>query len=86
MKVSIPSPLRSYTNQAEEVEAEGATLSGLLADLERRHPGIRFRMIDEQGRIRPHMKIFVNRERVASLDTALADGDSVQIMQALSGG
>ena len=85
MKVSIPSPLHSYT-QAPEVEADGATLSELLADLDRRYPGIRFRMIDEQGQIRVHMRIFVNRERVVGLEEALAPGDEVQILQALSGG
>ena len=86
MKVGIPSPLRSYTGQAAEVEAEGATLRELLADLDRRHPGIRFRMIDEQDGIRPHVKIFVNRERVAGLEELLTTGDEVHILQALSGG
>ena len=85
MKVSIPSPLLSYT-QAPEVEADGATLSELLVDLDRRYPGIRFRMIDEQGGIRVHMRIFVNRERVVGLEEALAPDDEVQILQALSGG
>ena len=85
MKVSIPSPLHSYT-QAPEVEADGATLSELLADLDRRYPGIRFRMIDEQGQIRVHMRIFINRERVVGLDEVLSPDDEVQILQALSGG
>lgn len=86
MNVAIPTPLRSYTDQAAEVEAEGATLRELLADLERRHPGIRFRMIDEQGGIRRHIKIFVNREPVTGLEVPLVPGDRVQILQALSGG
>lgn len=85
MKVVIPTPLRSYTG-SPEVEASGATVRDLLADLEARHPGIRFRMIDEQGAIRPHMRIFVNRERVADLDTRLGPRDEVHILQALSGG
>ena len=70
MKVSIPTPLRSYT-QAPEVEAEGATVGELLADLDRRYPGIRFRMIDEQDGIRPHVRIFVNRVSVAGQATIL---------------
>jgi len=86
VKVSIPTPLRSYTGQEATVEADGHTVAELLRDLDRRHPGIRFRMIDEQDRIRRHMKIFVNRERVADLDAALAPDDEVQILQALSGG
>jgi len=85
VKVSIPSPLRSYTG-ADEVEAEGATVAELLDDLDRQYPGIRFRMIDEQGRIRLHMRIFVNRERVSGIEQALEPGDDVQILQALSGG
>ena len=86
MRVAIPTPLRSYTERAARVEADGATLRELLADLDRRYPGIRFRMIDEQDGIRQHVRIFINRERIANLDTALASGDDVQILQALSGG
>jgi molybdopterin synthase sulfur carrier subunit len=85
MNVLVPTPLRSYT-QAARVTAEGATLAELLADLDRRYPGIRFRMIDEQDRIRRHMKIFVNGEQVQELDRSLRDTDEVQILQALSGG
>jgi molybdopterin synthase sulfur carrier subunit len=86
MKVSIPTPLRSYTAQAGNVEAEGGTISELLLDLDRRYPGIRFRMIDEQDAIRDHVRIFVNRERVVGLDARLVPSDEVQILQALSGG
>jgi len=86
MTVSIPTPLRSYTQQRAQVEAEGATLAELLHDLNRRHPGIRFRMIDEQDVIRPHIRIFVNREQVRDLNWALQPADEVQILQALSGG
>ncbi|MGH8619412.1 MAG: MoaD/ThiS family protein [Burkholderiales bacterium] len=86
MKVLIPEPLRSYTQQAREVEAGGATLAALLLDLERQYPGIRFRMIDEQDAIRRHIRVFVNGEQVRSLDTALAGTDEVFIVQALSGG
>lgn len=85
MKVSIPSPLRSYT-QAAEVEAHGTTIAELLLDLDRQFPGIRFRLIDEQDRIRPHMRVFVNQERAAALDVPLAATDDIQILQALSGG
>jgi molybdopterin synthase sulfur carrier subunit len=85
MKVSIPTPLRSYT-ESPQVEAAGATVGELLLDLDRQYPGIRFRMIDEQDAIRRHMKIFVNRERIADLSTALGSTDEVQILQALSGG
>ena len=86
MKILIPTPLRSYTQQRSEVEAEGATLAALLVDLDRRYPGVRFRMIDEQDAIRRHMRIFVNREEVRDLATPLRPTDEVQILQALSGG
>lgn len=85
MKVLIPTPLTSYTNQ-REVEVCGATLAEVLADLERQFPGIRFRIIDEQERMRPHMRFFVNRESVFDLSRPLRDDDEVAIVQALSGG
>jgi MoaD family protein len=86
MKVFVPTPLRSYTGQQAEVEADGATVGELLADLDQRYPGIRFRMIDEQDAVRPHVRIFVNGEQVWGLDASLRLTDEVQILQALSGG
>jgi molybdopterin synthase sulfur carrier subunit len=85
MKVLIPGPLRSYT-KAREVEADGATLAELLAGLDRRYPGIRFRMIDEQDMMRPHVRFFVNGEQVLDLARPLRPGDALFIVQALSGG
>jgi len=85
MKVLIPGALRSYTRK-REVEAAGATLGELLADLDRRYPGIRFRMIDEQDRLRRHVRFFVNGEQVFEIDRSLRPTDAVQIVQALSGG
>jgi molybdopterin converting factor small subunit len=85
MKVLIPTPLRSYTGE-REVEAAGPTLAAVLDDLERRYPGIRFRMVDEQDRMRPHIRFFVNGEQVFDLSLALRPADEVQIVQALSGG
>lgn len=85
MKVLIPSALRSYTEQGE-AEASGATLAAILSDLDRRYPGIRFRMIDEQDRVRRHIRIFVNGEQVRELAHPLRATDEVVIVQALSGG
>jgi molybdopterin converting factor small subunit len=85
MKVLIPSPLLSYTNE-REVEAAGGTLAEVLADLDRRYPGLRFRVIDEQDRMRAHMRFFVNGEQVFDLTHPLGPTDAVQIVQALSGG
>jgi molybdopterin converting factor small subunit len=85
MKVLIPGALRSYT-ETSEAEANGATLAAVLADLDRRYEGIRFRMIDEQDRIRPHIRIFVNGRQVRELSQTLGAGDEIVIVQALSGG
>lgn len=85
MKVLIPSPLRSYTN-ASWVQASGATLGAVLAELERQFPGIRFRMVDEQDRLRRHVRFFVNGEAVFDLGRLLAPSDELCIVQALSGG
>jgi molybdopterin converting factor small subunit len=85
MKVLVPSALRSYTERGE-TEASGATLGAALDDLDRRYPGIRFRMIDEQDRIRRHIRIFVNGEQARDLARPLAATDEVIIVQALSGG
>jgi molybdopterin converting factor small subunit len=85
MKVRIPSALRSYTQQGR-VEAGGATLAAVLDELDLRYAGIRFRMIDEQDRIRPHIRLFVNGEQVRDLALALEASDELVIVQALSGG
>ena len=85
MKVLIPSPLRSYT-QKGEVDADGTTIAELLADLDRLYPGLRFRMIDEQDRMRAHIRFFINGEQTFDMARVLSPSDSVQIVQALSGG
>ncbi|TAK81266.1 MAG: MoaD/ThiS family protein [Betaproteobacteria bacterium] len=85
MKVLIPSALLSYTDR-NPVEASGGTLGELLFDLDRRYPGIRFRMVDEQDRIRRHIRIFINADQVLDLGQPLQAGDDVVIVQALSGG
>jgi molybdopterin synthase sulfur carrier subunit len=84
--VKIASPLRSYANGAASVEAVGATVTEVLANLERRFPGIRFRMIDEQNRIRQHIRLFVNTDAVKTMQEPVRDGDTVHLICALSGG
>jgi molybdopterin synthase sulfur carrier subunit len=86
MKVHIPTPLRSYTAGEADVTADGTTLDALLRDLDARYPGIRFRMVDEQGRLRQHMNIFVGQERCRDLTLSLDGVSEVVLMQALSGG
>jgi sulfur-carrier protein len=86
MQVRIPGPLRSYTNNADAVSAQGGTLAQVLADLDRRYPGIRFRVIDEQGDIRRHIKFFVNGEQMSGLSAVVGVADDIMIVCALSGG
>ena len=85
MRVLIPSALRSYT-RVSRVDATGATLGEVLADLDRRFPGVRFRMVDEQDRMRPNMRVFVNGVGSSDLSLPLRPSDDVAIVQALSGG
>lgn len=86
MIVHIPSALRSYTAQQGEIQVEGATLADALAALDRRFPGIRFRIMTEQDRIRPHIRIFVNDAQLQEVTTPLQRADTVYIVCALSGG
>jgi molybdopterin converting factor small subunit len=85
MNVLIPAPLRSYTGQ-RQVEAAGSSLAAVLADLDRQYPGIRFRMINEQEGMRPHIRFFINGVQTFDLSQPLHSTDEVLIVQALSGG
>ena len=85
MRVTIPSPLFSYTNK-REVVAEGATLAAVLLDLERQFPGLRFRMVDEQDQLRPHMRVFIGSRELRDMQAALNPMETLHIVQALSGG
>ena len=86
MQVTIPQPLLSYTDQADRVEATGETLDDLLHDLDRQYPGIRFRMINEQDEMRPHIIFFVRGMRTRNLQETLTGSQEVVILHALSGG
>ena len=86
MTVYIPTALRSYTGQKGEVDAQGATLGAVLAALDRRYPGLRFRIITEQDTIREHIRIFVNETQAQTLEFPLQPGDEIYVVCALSGG
>ncbi len=86
--VRIPTPLRSLTGGADEVTATGATLGDVIADLERKHPGIRERLVDDKG-IRRFINIYVGEEDVRFLEglaTQLKSGDQISIVPAIAGG
>jgi hypothetical protein len=84
--VHLGSPLRQYTGGAATVSAEGATLEEILTDLDRRFPGMRFRMIDEQHRIRSHIRIFIDMHEAPDLQQAVQPQQPVHLLCALSGG
>ena len=86
--VRIPTPLRTLTGSKDEVEATGATVGELLEDLERRHPGIRDRLLDEKG-VRRFVNIFVGDEDIRFLEglkTELKATDQISIVPAIAGG
>ncbi len=85
MRVVVPTHLQRYTARVAEVEADGATLAEVLVALDRRYPGIRFRVVDEQDRIRPHIKFFVGEELAHDLAVPI-EGRDVLIVAAFSGG
>jgi len=90
MIVRIPGLLRSYTDGAEKVAVDlaglGATLADALAELDARYPGLRFRIIDEQGAIRPHIKLFVDGVLTRNPAERVPAGAELMIVGALSGG
>jgi molybdopterin synthase sulfur carrier subunit len=87
--VRIPTPLRSITKGSAEVQAQGRTVADLVEDLERQFPGLRERLMDEQGELRRFVNIYVNEEDIRFIKgtkTALAEGDTVSIVPAIAGG
>lgn len=86
MDVFVPTHLQSYTSGRACVQANGDTLADVLADLDRQFPGIRFRMIDEQDAIRPHMRLFIGTEAATTIAERIPSGAPVHIIAALSGG
>jgi sulfur-carrier protein len=86
MNVRIPSPLRSYTAEASVVAAAGSTVHEVLQDLDRQFPGLCFRVVDEQGHLRKHMRIFINDDMTRDLTDPVAETDEITLLQALSGG
>lgn len=86
VQVFIPSQLTSYTDGVSRLAAAGASIEQVLDDLDARFPGLKFRVVDEQDRIRRHMRIFRNGERAPHIGLAVTEADEVLIFGALSGG
>jgi sulfur-carrier protein len=86
--VRIPTPLRTLTGGNDEISASGATVGDVIEDLERQHPGIRERLLDDKG-VRRFINIYVGEEDVRFLDglrTELKSGDQISIVPAIAGG
>ena len=86
VQVRVAPLLHNYTGGKHVVEAEGATVGELLDDLDRRHPGVAFRILDEQGRVRKHMRVYVGEDAAADRNTPVPSGAEMYIVGALSGG
>ncbi len=89
VRVRVPTPLRKFTQGSDEVDANGATVSAMLDDLEQNHPGIKERIMDENGKVRRFVNVYVNGDDIRFLknvDTTLKDGDSISIVPAIAGG
>ena len=83
--VRVRGPLRQLAGGRAEHELEGATAVDLLAALERRHPDLGGWILDERGRIRRHINVYVNGER-ADEQTAVRSADRVEVLPAITGG
>ena len=86
VRVLIPSQLTAYTGGETRLEAAGATVDAVLDDVDRRFPGLKFRVIDEQDRVRRHMRLFVGMDETRDVRRPLRDSDELLIFGALSGG
>lgn len=87
--VRIPTPLQKLTQNKAETTAEGKNVGELIDNLDRKFPGIKNRICDENGKIRRFINIYVNEEDVRFLSeekTPLKDGDEVSIIPAIAGG
>ena len=89
VKVRIPTPLQKLTSQQSEVTCEASSVDQMLLEIEKKHPGIKERLCDEQGKLRRFVNIYVNEEDIRFLqgqDTPLKSGDDVSIIPAIAGG
>ena len=88
-KILIPTPLRPYTDKKEAVEAEGATVGDLLADLTKKHAGLKNHLFNDQGKLRSFVNIYLNDEDIRYLQkeqTPVSAGDTISIIPSVAGG
>jgi sulfur-carrier protein len=88
-KIRIPTQLRKLTNNEEIIEVQAASIGEAIAELQSRYPGIRERLVDDNGEVRRFVNLYVNEEDIRFLknqQTPLKDGDEVSIIPAIAGG
>lgn len=89
INVRVPTILRTYTGGESEVQAEGGTLAEVLDSLDGSYPGIKGRIVDEQGSLRRFVNVYVGNDDVRFLDglgTTVTDGSQVSVIPAVAGG
>ncbi|MEK7209872.1 MAG: MoaD/ThiS family protein [Candidatus Binatota bacterium] len=89
VRVRVPTPLRKFTNGADEVDAQGNNVRSLVEDLDQKFPGIKERICDESGKIRRFVNVYVNGDDIRflqNLETSLKEGDNISIVPAIAGG
>jgi molybdopterin converting factor small subunit len=86
VRVRVAALLHEYTGGKSVVEADGATIGAVMDDLDRQFPGVAFRVIDEQGRVRRHMHVFVGETTATDRSTPVPAGVELYVVGALSGG
>jgi len=89
VRVRVPTPLRKFTNGADEVAGQGSSVRALVDDLEKNFPGIKDRICDETGKVRRFVNVYVNGDDIRflqNLETALKEGDNISIVPAIAGG
>ena len=89
VKVRIPTPLQKLTHDQGEVQCDAVNINGMLAELEKKHPGIKERLCDAEGKLRRFVNIYVNEEDIRFLqgqETSLKEGDDISIIPAIAGG
>lgn len=89
VRVRVPTPLRKFTNGADEVNGQGNSMKALVEDLEKNYPGIKDRICDESGKVRRFVNVYVNGDDIRflqNLETSLKEGDNISIVPAIAGG
>ena len=89
VRVRVPTPLRKFTNGADEVDAQGGTVRALVEDLEKKYPGMKERICDENGKVRRFVNVYVNGDDIRflqNMETSLKEGDNISIVPAIAGG